>query len=117
FQHYDPIRSQLAKLLSSLIAVDVATDAQKIGVQDLQNDVVQVYVVFSIAGGTGSGLFLDTAFLLQDLADELHIKGNAEAIILLPEVFSNNPTDRIFANAYAALMEIEYYNLRREGAA
>lgn len=117
FQHYTRIREQLRNVLSSLIAVDVANDAKQIGITNLSNSSVQVFCVFSVAGGTGSGLFLDTAFLLQDLADELHIKVNAEAMILLPEVFSSDPTNRVFANSYAALTEIEYYNLRRQGAA
>jgi len=117
FQHYTRIREQLRTILTGLRAADVGKDAARIGVNDLNTARVQVFVVFSVAGGTGSGLFLDTAFLLQDLAQELGIVVNAEALILLPEVFSNDPTHRVFANAYAALMEIEHYNLRRHGAA
>ena len=116
FQHYDRIRQRLRTVMSSLIVATAANDARAIGVDDMQTDTIRVFTVFSIAGGTGSGLFLDMAFLLQDLGRELKVGIKAEAMIVLPEVFSSDETHRVYANAYAALKEIEYYNLRRQGA-
>lgn len=67
----------------------------------------QVIVVCSIAGGTGSGMFLDVAFLLKNL---LAATGGITSVgyLLLPGLF-NPREDRIFANGYAALKELNYY--------
>ena len=57
--------------------------------------------------GTGAGMFLDTAFLIRKLNDELsNVRLVLEALILLPTAFSNDHKHRVFANSYAALMEI-----------
>ena len=58
-----------------------------------------VYIVCSLAGGTGSGMFLDAAFLVRTMIQEPNITG----FLVLPSVFSDNTSERIYANAYAAL--------------
>lgn len=64
---------------------------------------VLVYVVCSLAGGTGSGMFWDIAFLLRTIDPDCVING----VFLLPEVFAGvDRGGRIEANAYAALKEI-----------
>lgn len=67
----------------------------------------EIYIVGSLAGGTGSGTFLDTAFLLN------HILRDVTAccgFFILPWIFEGLPaTPRIGANTYAALKELEYY--------
>ena len=67
---------------------------------------VEVYIVGSIAGGTGSGMFLDVAFLTRNRDDFLNITG----VLALPRVFMGKPfTDLVQSNAYGALKEIEYF--------
>ena len=69
-----------------------------------------VYIVCSLAGGTGSGMFLDAAFLVRTMIQEPNITG----FLVLPSVFSDNTSERIYANAYAALKELEFYSLRKD---
>ncbi len=75
-----------------------------------------VYVVTSLAGGTGCGTFLDTAFLLRDI--KAHTGNNADifAYALMPNVYNPSPQGEIpqrsFANAYAALKELDHYTKR-----
>lgn len=65
----------------------------------------RAYVVGSLAGGTGSGMFWDVSFMLRTISDELHIRG----AFLLPDVFSElDRARRIMPNAYAALKELAY---------
>lgn len=70
-----------------------------------------VAVVGSLAGGTGSGIFLDVAFLLRQLMkDEDQLFG----YFLLPDIYTNRPgTQNVEANAYGALKELDHFmNLR-----
>jgi hypothetical protein len=115
FQHYDRIRKQLRQALGSegLLSVQTESDARAMGVEMAPGAPIQVYVVFSVAGGTGSGMFLDMAFLLRDLESELGRTIKTEALILLPEAFDPTPEGKIYANAYAALLELEHYSLQR----
>jgi hypothetical protein len=116
FQNHPRIRATLRNAIRDLINEDTGASAREMGVNNLRTDRVEVFMVFSVAGGTGSGMFLDVSFLLRSLAEELKVEIPVQAIIVLPSVFGTDPSARIFANGYAALMELEYYNLKREGA-
>jgi hypothetical protein len=72
--------------------------------------------VFSIAGGTGSGMFLDAAFFCREV-----LTGNSPnltAYLLLPSVFNPDVNSQggqvIFANGYAALKELEHFSLAKD---
>ncbi|HUP59657.1 MAG TPA: tubulin-like doman-containing protein [Thermoanaerobaculia bacterium] len=69
---------------------------------------VEVHVVGSLAGGTGSGTFLDVAFMARDVigSDE---QSNFTGVLLLPGIFTRYAgTQLVKPNAYGALKEIEY---------
>ena len=65
---------------------------------------LRISIFCSLAGGTGSGMFMDLAILLRKkLFEDALISG----YFLLPEIFSNlSQADRIWANSYAALREL-----------
>jgi hypothetical protein len=69
---------------------------------------VEVHIVGSLAGGTGSGTFLDIAFMTRDIigSDE---QSNFTGVLLLPSLFTRYAgTQLVKPNAYGALKEIEY---------
>lgn len=70
------------------------------------------HVIASVAGGTGSGMFLDIGYLLTHMMRDIEVTGH----FLLPEAFlSVDKAGRIYQNAFAALMELsELKNQRRE---
>jgi hypothetical protein len=66
----------------------------------------RVVIVASLAGGTGSGTFLDTGFLVRRYFPEAERVG----ILMLPAFFSGYAGgERVRANGYAALMELNHY--------
>ncbi|HEX8169024.1 MAG TPA: tubulin-like doman-containing protein [Thermoanaerobaculia bacterium] len=69
---------------------------------------VEVHIVGSVAGGTGSGLFLDIAFMARDIVggDE---QSNFTGTLLLPGIFTRYAgVQLVKPNAYGALKEIEH---------
>jgi len=69
---------------------------------------VEVHLVGSLAGGTGSGTFLDVAFMARDVigGDE---QSNFTGVLLLPGIFTRMAgVAMVKPNAYGALKEIEY---------
>ncbi|MBE9170328.1 hypothetical protein IQ238_23340 [Pleurocapsales cyanobacterium LEGE 06147] len=67
---------------------------------------LNIFVVGSLCGGTGSGIFLDVAYCLRrNYGDRgAQIFGY---LIVSPELYGNNPS--MNANTYAALKELNYY--------
>lgn len=77
---------------------------------------LDVIFVFSVAGGTGSGMFLDAAFYCRDLLTSY--SPNLTGYLFLPTVFNpdvrSNAGGPIYANGYAALKELEHYSLAKD---
>ncbi len=68
---------------------------------------IEIYVITSTGGGTGSGIFLDMGFLIKDIFDE----AERVAVLFMPKLYegyAGHP--RIYANGYAALMELNKYS-------
>lgn len=67
---------------------------------------LNIFVVGSLCGGTGSGIFLDVAYCLRNLYKtiEYQLKGY---LVISSELFGDTPSMR--ANTYAALKELNYY--------
>lgn len=67
---------------------------------------VAINVTFSLAGGTGCGIFLDVAYLIRKLfGNNVRLNGYA----ILPGVYRALPNTRnIFGNGYAALQELDF---------
>ncbi|MCB0142033.1 MAG: hypothetical protein KDE50_19170, partial [Caldilineaceae bacterium] len=70
-----------------------------------------IYVVSSLCGGTGSGMFMDTAHRIR-----AQVRNNARIVgifylpdVLEEEISSDLQRRRIRANAYAALKELNYF--------
>jgi len=74
---------------------------------------IKIVFVFSIAGGTGSGTFIDMAFLCRYLSKNFLTKTHVDftAHVILPDVFNKIPVNKDFinANGYAALKEMEHF--------
>lgn len=69
---------------------------------------INIFVVCSFSGGTGSGMFLDLAYNLRDWVPASEMP-QTSAYLVLPGAFSGLG-DRVIANAYAALMELNHYS-------
>jgi len=74
---------------------------------------IEVYVVGSLAGGTGSGMFLDMAFIARSFLDA---QSNVTGVLVLPRVFSTLAgVALVKPNAYGALKEVEHFSKMERG--
>lgn len=75
---------------------------------ELIDNKTDVYLVFSLGGGTGCGIFLDVAYLIRRIAgDNCKLAGFG----MLPEVFKaqmTNGVDRVRPNAYGAIKDLDW---------
>lgn len=105
FEHFGNIQDCLQN------AFKAANSSENRAIMDTHNmdpnyQALNVYVIFSIAGGTGSGIFLDLGFLLREMFQAFNLSTIAFAV--LPGIFANHG-DRTLANGYAALKEADFY--------
>ena len=85
---------------------------------------VNVVVITGFSGGTGSGAFLDFAYLLRHAAEQQNISYTLELYVVMPDIFVNKLATgdgkkriQYEANGFAALKELDYwmdYDSRRE---
>ncbi|MCP4350123.1 MAG: hypothetical protein GY795_32000 [Desulfobacterales bacterium] len=67
---------------------------------------VDIYIVNSFFGGTGSGAFLDICYNVRDMRDQIGINGEIAGFFVAG---ANAPDEVMQVNSYTALMELEYY--------
>lgn len=81
----------------------IRSDDQRV----ISGDKVIVVICGSLAGGTGSGVFLDVAAMIRDAQPNVVITG----MFVLPSVFATaDGQAKLKANGYAALSELNYYS-------
>ena len=107
FHNYEWISSELIfeiERLQKLTEKDIQRDLKTTDNIDIQNVCIQVYVVGSLCGGTGSGCCSDLGYLLR-----LWGNNNVQvtAIFTLPHWSLQNP--RLKKNAFIALTELNHY--------
>ncbi len=117
--HFPEVRGIIREHLESLRSDAAIKETHEKYLADEEVDFdpnPQVYVIFSVAGGTGGGTFLDVAFLLQEMKHS-----DTAGIAVLPNVYystnSGPEGKRSLANAYGALKEIEHFTRHLQQAA
>jgi hypothetical protein len=116
FHCYNDIEKRVSPIIRDLLRIGRDNDAaDNTRIDERQR--LRIYVVCSICGGTGSGTFIDIAYILRHLAQKA---GNMPArdveiigMFLLPEAFPNilsTGASNLRANAFAALLDLEYFN-------
>ncbi|MET1114209.1 MAG: tubulin-like doman-containing protein [Comamonas sp.] len=99
----DKIRSKLKTLKSGL---SHEQQLNHLGLK-MERSKFRIVVVGSVAGGTGSGVFLDMGWLARWLADNEVGSADVDLMLFMPTGYNQAGKDRTEANGYAALMELE----------
>lgn len=69
---------------------------------------VEVHMVFSLGGGTGSGTFINMAYIIKNALNKCKLTAYA----VLPDVFenmSNYGMERVKPNAYGAICDLDWF--------
>lgn len=69
---------------------------------------IEIRVVFSLAGGTGSGTFLPISLLLRSAIKHSELIGYAISPFHYERTVENSAKKTVMANGYAALSELDY---------
>lgn len=92
-------------------AENLATTADKLGIDPGETDSPRVYIVSSISGGVGSGMMLDLAYTVKLLLAEKGLKHDYVSGILLHSTYQRTRDPGLSAaNAFAFLTEMRHFN-------
>jgi hypothetical protein len=112
FFHLDELRHRFDKLIANLNSMDLKARMADAGF-NLSEKTEEIYVCGSLAGGTGSGTFLDVGILLRDQMPKADIHG----CFLLNWIYRNKAfAHRVSGNVYAALCELDNLQSIKFGA-
>lgn len=111
FLTHEEIARRIHRLTDRLVTPEVKTRFP-----GLRAGQLNIYIVGSICGGTGAGLFIDTAYELRYLQQqaELPERSRIKGLFALGDVY-DAVSKRVLANTYASLREIDWF--QREDAA
>lgn len=99
----DRIRTKLLALKNGLSNRDLF---DRLGLKP-GSEKMRIVIVGSVAGGTGSGSFLDMGLLAKSVATQDIGPTDTHLMMLLPTGYATANKQRTEANGYAALMELE----------
>jgi serine/threonine protein kinase len=108
--NYKPIAKRLEAEMLALCSQDtphLSDSAVEIG---LRSSRPRVYIVASLTGNTGGGMFVDTAYLLRKLLDDQgHHEAEIVGLFYLPAAQREPASAPPLSNAFAALTELKHY--------
>jgi len=111
FYNYHRIKARFNDACNRLIGYENEM-ANKYGIR-VNTNALNVFIVGSLSGGTGSGMILDLGYCIRNW---LSGQGSPliTAIVPMPNAFANIAVgERVLANGYAALMELSYFSDNR----
>lgn len=115
FDKYLKVRDKIRLKLKTLKAgLSHEPQLNRLGLR-METSKFRIVIVASVAGGTGSGAFLDMGLLARWLAKSEVDHADVELMLFLPTGYSSANKDRTEANGYAALMELESAMLGNRG--
>ena len=103
---YDAVKSPLVEAIAGLAKSGGYLDAA--GAEAKRVETCDAFVGFSIAGGTGAGIFYDYLHLIGDLFEQSQIKVQIHPLVLMPSAFDEKDGGGRHArlNAASALMDL-----------
>jgi serine/threonine protein kinase len=108
--NYTAVMGRLRTELEACVAPEAMAAAQRQTGLGLRTNRPRVYVVAGLAGGTGSGMFLDLAYGIRHLLKQLgYPRPDVVGLFLLPAVACGPGPHPGPANAFAALAELSYF--------
>lgn len=94
------------KITALINKITNATISNNMGYELLSTN-VEIHMIFSVCGGTGSGTFLNMAYLIRKCAPQCKLTGYG----VLPDVFEAMTTSgmaKVKPNAYGAILDLDW---------
>lgn len=109
--NYESIVRRLELELHSCMTGECLSTAQEKTGLGVYSTAPRVYVVTSLAGGTGSGMFIDIGYAVRSLLKQAGYENpDVVGVFLLPNAEKKANQSPALANTFAALTELQHFN-------
>ena len=105
FSNLDNIRNGIEQAITVRLGIEKGAKSET---------ALHIFVISSLGGGSGSGMFIDVGFLLLDIVEEIGIKTNTIYGIFYDGTVSAIWDNKTIYPAYASLKELEYWMVNPE---
>ncbi len=105
------IMARLRQLLEKLTEMEPLREAERQTGLGIRTNRPRIYLVCSLTGGSGSGMFLDLAYIIRHALRQLgYTHPEVIGIFFLPPVDRFSPKAAPIINAHAALRELSHFS-------
>lgn len=108
--NYNQIEHAIHTKLTKILNADSITNDK----YEVNGNDVEINMMFSVAGGTGSGTFIDMAYIVKEVSKNINATVGVSTIgfAILPDVFNIMMTgpamQNVLPNGYGALHDLDY---------
>jgi hypothetical protein len=114
FDHYRTIAQRVRQEIETFLTDDTLMQADRATQLGLRTNRPRAYIVAGLAGGTGSGMFLDLAFLVRhELRQVGYLRPEVVGVFFVPPANPKNPRGIPMGNTYAALSELCHFQTKK----
>jgi hypothetical protein len=111
FDHFRPLMGKIQSELDIALAPEsLAMTAARTG-EKCRTNCPRVYLVTSLAGGTGAGMYLDMAYAVRSRLNRIgYANPEIIGILLIPPADASTTPAQALGNTYAALTELNHFS-------
>ncbi|MBN9121430.1 MAG: protein kinase, partial [Planctomycetes bacterium] len=114
FDHYRTVAQRVRQEIETFLTDDPLMQADRATKLGLRTNRPRAYVVAGLAGGTGSGMFLDVAYLVRhELRQVGYLRPEVVGVFFVPPGDATAPRSAALGNTYAALAELHHFQAKR----
>ncbi|MCI0702106.1 MAG: protein kinase [Planctomycetia bacterium] len=114
FDHYRTVAQRVRQEIETFLTDDPLLEADKKTHLGLRTNRPRAYIIAGLAGGTGSGMFLDIAFLVRhELRQVGYMRPETVGVFFVPPVDSTRSRSVAVGNTFAALTELHHFQARK----
>jgi serine/threonine protein kinase len=111
FANYKQIITRLKAELDACSDPEAITTAGEKTGMGLRSNQPRVYIITSLAGGTGGGMFIDLAYIVRDMMRTMgYLNPEVTGLFFLPDPDPDRSRPLALGNAYAALTELNHFS-------
>jgi len=114
FDHYRTVAQRIRQEIETFLTDDALMQADKATKLGLRTNRPRAFVIANLAGGTGSGMFIDLAFLVRhELRQVGYLRPEVVGVFFAPPADANAPRSSAVGNTYAALAELHHFQSKK----
>jgi eukaryotic-like serine/threonine-protein kinase len=114
FDHYRTIAQRVRQEVETFLTDDTLLQADRVTQLGLRTNRPRAYVVAGLAGGSGSGMFIDLAYLIRhELRQVGYLRPEVVGVFFVPPADPKDPRGAALGNTYAALSELYHFQAKR----